>query len=207
MSVLRITNGFTRLSDENLLGRAGEINLAMVAASGTFPTPTPTLATLQTAISDFSIALAKAKSGSELDKSIKNDRRQELINLLHALGNYVVFTVNGDRTKAVSSGFSIAKEPAPLPPIGKPENLQVTEGPNAGELNIKFNRVIGARSYMVQYAEETSSSPLVWQSQTCTTSKFILKPLQSGKKYQLRVVAVGTNQQLMYSDPVSKLVQ
>lgn len=206
MTVLRITNGFNRRSDESLLVRAGEIHLAMVAASGSFPTPTPTLAALQTAISDFSIALSKAKSGSELDRAIKNDKRQELIDLLHSLGNYVLFTANGDRTVAVSSGFNIAKEPAPQPPITKPENLQVTEGINTGDLFIKFQRVIGARSYMVQYAEDTTGTP-VWQSLTTTTSKCTITQLQSGKKYQVRIAVIGTNQQLLYSDPVWKIVQ
>jgi hypothetical protein len=203
---VKVTNGFNRLSDENLLGRAGQINIAM-NDNGNFTTPTPTLAQLQTALTDFEIALAKAKTGSELEKAIKNDKREVLIDLLHALGNYVVFTANGDRTKAVSSGFSIAKEKTPLPPISKPENLQVTEGPNTGELNVKFNRVVGARVYMIQYAEETASTPLNWQNQSSTKSKFILKPLQSGKKYQVRIAALGTNEQVMYSDPVTKLVQ
>lgn len=206
MSVLRITNGFNKLSDTSLLGRAGEINIAM-NGNANFPTPTPTLVTLQTALTDFEIALAKAKSGSELEKAIKNDKRQDLIDILHALGNYVLFTANGDRTKAVSSAFTIAKQPEPLPPLTRPATLQVTEGPNSGELSIKFKRVLGARCYMVQYAEETTSGTPNWQSQTCTTSKFTLKQLQSGKKYQLRVAAVGTNEQIMYSDPVWKIVQ
>lgn len=206
MSILRITNGFPKLSDSKLLSRSAQINLAMTG-NANFPTPTPTLAALQTALTEFESALAKATTGSELDKAIKNDRRQELIDLLHALGNYVLFTVSGDRTKAVSSGFGIAKQPEPLPPITKPENLQVTEGLNAGELVIKFKRVLGARCYMIQYAEDTTTGELMWQSQTTTTSRYTLKQLQSGKKYQVRIAVVGTNGQLVYSDAVTRIVQ
>jgi hypothetical protein len=206
MSLLKLLNSFGKQSDDNLLGRAGQINLSMVG-NASFPTPTPTLAALQAAISDFSLAISKAKTGSELDKAIKNDKKAVLIDLLHSLGNYVLFTANGDRTIAVSSGFSIAKQPEPMPLLTKPENLQVSEGTNSGELNIKFKRVLGARSYMILYAEETTTGTIVWQSQTCTTSKFTLKQLQSGKKYQVRVAVVGTNQQLLYSDPVWKFVQ
>lgn len=205
MSILRLTNGFNRLSDENLLGRAGQINIAMTG-NANFPTPTPTLAALQTALSDFEIALAKAKTGSELEKAIKNDKREALTDLLHSLGNYVLFTANGDRTAAVSSGFGIAKDPTPQPPITKPENVRLAEGPNAGELNVRFDRVTGARCYMIQYAEETATGPVEWQSQTSTRSKLTLQQLQSGKKYQVRVVAVGKNEQVMYSDVVSRLV-
>jgi hypothetical protein len=206
MTILRITNGFNRMSDDYLLGRADNIHVSMMGNEN-FTTPTPTMAALATSIGDFRLAVSKAENGSELDVAVKNDKRNELIDLLHSLGNYVLFTVDGDRTKAISSGFRIAKEPSPMPPITKPENLQVAEGINAGELNIKFKRVIGARSYMIQFAEETTSGAPVWQSQTCTTSKFTLKQLQSGKKYQVRIAVVGTNEQLLYSDPVWKIVQ
>lgn len=207
MPVLRITNGFDKLSDEGLITKAGNIHLAITDNISIFPTPTPTMAILATTIGDFTLAVNKAQTGSSVDKAIKNDKRQDLIEVLHSLGNYVLFTVDGDKTKAQMSGFSIAKTPSPAPPITKPENLQVTEGGNAGELDIKFNRVIGARSYMIQYAEEVATGEPVWQSQTCTTSKFTLKQLESGKKYLIRVVAVGINEQLMYSDPVSRIVQ
>jgi hypothetical protein len=60
----------------------------------------------------------------------------------------------------------------------------------------------------VQYAEETTTGEVNWQSQTCTTSRFtLLKQLQSGKKYQVRIAIVGINEQLLYSDPVWKIVQ
>lgn len=204
---LRIIYDFDRLSDEILLARGGEIHLNMTTNVDIFPSPLPTMAALATSIGDFTLALNKAEKGSEVDKSIKNDRREDLTLLLESLGTYVLFTVDGDRTKAQMSGFRLAKDPSPMPPITKPENLKVTEGGNAGELNIKFKRVLGARSYMIQYAEETATGELVWQSQTCTTSKFTLKQLESGKKYTIRVVAVGINEQFMYSDPVSRIVQ
>lgn len=89
----------------------------------------------------------------------------------------------------------------------RPENLQVTEGLNLGELNIKFKRVTGARCYLVQYAEETTTGEVNWQSQACTTSRFTLKQLQTCKKYQVRIAVVGTNEQLLYSDPVWEIVQ
>lgn len=206
MSILRITNGFDRLNDADLKAKASAIDVAM-SGNANFTTPSPTLTVLEQAILDFSLALSKAKNGSILDKAIKNEKRAELVTLLHSLGNYVLFTVNGDKVKAVSSGFTIAKEQEPRPPITNPENLQVSEGANSGELNIKFKRVLGARSYMIQYAQDPVTPATNWQSQVCTTSKCIIKQLESGKKYQVRVAAVGTNEQLLYSDPVTRVVQ
>lgn len=204
---LKIINDFERLSDDNLLAKAGEVHLGISTNVDIFPAPTPGMPAFATTIGDFTLLVSKAKKGSDVEKSEKNDKRAELISMLYALGRYVVFEADDDKTKAQKSGFSIAKEPSPMPPIAKPENLQVTEGGNAGELFIKFKRVIGARSYMIQYAIETSTGEPVWLSQTCTTSKFTLTQLESGKKYIIRVVAVGINEQLMYSDPVSRIVQ
>lgn len=206
MPNLRIIDGFEKLSDADLEVRSNSI-LTSMTDNPNFTTPTPTLTVVAAAITDFSNAVSVADGGSSLDKAIKNDKRLALINLLNSLGNYVIFTVDGNRTKAMSSGFTIAKVPSPMPPLSKPENLQVTEGPNAGDLNVRFKRVIGGRSYLIQYAEETTTGEPVWQNQTCTTSKFTLRNLESGKKYQIRVAVIGAYNQLLYSDPVWRIAQ
>jgi hypothetical protein len=206
MSILRITNGFSRLSDENLLGRTGQINIAM-GGNGNFPTPTPTLAQLQTALTDFEIALAKAKTGSELEKAIKNDKREALVNLLHSLSNYVLFTADGSETVAKSSGFSIARPPEPAPELTPATNQVLEDGQNAGELKFSFDKVPTARSYMYQYTVDPVTDNSVWQGQPGTTRKTVFTGLQSGKKYWCRVYALGTRGQGVYSEPVSRIVQ
>ena len=114
--LLRITNGFEKLSDSDLLARANNIMSGMTG-NASFATPTPSLATVQTAIDAFSDALSIAQTGSSYEKAFKNQKKAELIDLIHSLGNYVLFTANGDALVAQSSNFSIAKPPSPAPDI------------------------------------------------------------------------------------------
>lgn len=205
--VLRVTNGFNRLSDDNLVVKANQIKLAITENTENFPSPSPSMATLATAIGNFTKALSKAEGGSNLDKAVKNDMREIVISLLHKLGNYVIFAADGDRTKAQSSGFGIANAPSPGGPLTKPVNLQLTEGDNAGEIKGRFKRVVRSRCYIIQYAEETMAAAGYWQTQVSTKCKFTLRQLQSGNKYMVRVAAVGINEQIIYSEPVFKIAQ
>ena len=206
MSILRITNGFNKLNDDSLEARAGQILLAMTGNTN-FPTPTPALTVLQTAISDYSIALSKAKTGSEYDKAIKNSKRDALINVLHSLGNYVLFTADGDELVAKSSAYNIAKSPSPAPEVTAATNQKLEDGPNTGDLKYSFDKVPGARSYMYQYTADPITENSVWQSQPGTVRRTVFTGLQSGKKYWCRVLSLGTGGQGVYSDPVWRVVQ
>lgn len=65
MNVLRITNGFDKLSDSNLEARANNI-LSSMTGNANFATPSPTLVVMQTGIDEFTSALAVAQSGARM---------------------------------------------------------------------------------------------------------------------------------------------
>lgn len=206
MPNLRINNGIDRLSDADLEVKANSI-VSDMTGNADFPTPTPALAAVQTAIDAYTQALATAQSGSNYDKAVKNQKRSDLIDLLHSLSNYVLFTANGDELIAKSSGFSIARQSNPLPPITKAENLQLEDGANSGELVFTFDRVAGARSYVYQYAQDPVVNESAWQIQTGTSRKAVFSGLESQKKYLCRVIVIGSNGQQVTSDAVSRVVQ
>jgi hypothetical protein len=206
MALLRIVNGFDRLADADLLVRARTI-IDSMSGNPVFPTPTPDMSVVTQGADEFEEALSAAEDGNSYLKAVKNEKRTRLINLLHSLSNYVLFTANGDKIKALRSGFRIAKDSQPAPPISKPVDLRVTEGANPGELYVVFKKVQGARSYMVEFATEPVTAQTLWQNQACTMSKCTLKGLDSNKRYQVRIAAVGIHEQVLYSDPVSRVVQ
>ncbi len=206
MIQLRITNGFERLSDASLEARAISI-VAALTDNPAFTSSSPTLTAMHTAISNYSNALAKATGGSPYDKAFKNQKRLELIDLLHSLGNYVLFVANGNELVAKSSGFTIAKGPSPAPELVAATNQKLEDGANAGELRFSFNRVPGAKSYMYQHTADPLTENSVWQSKVGTVRKVSFTGLESGKKFWCRVMAIGTNGQGVYSEPVSRIVQ
>ena len=208
MNVLRITNGFDKLSDANLIIKTQNIVVSMTPPENPyFATPSPTLADMQDAIDSFTNAVAVAKTGSSYDKALKNQYRMDLIEMLHSLGAYVLFTAEGDFLIAQSSGFTIAKEPSPAPPITAAANQKLDDGANAGELYFSFDKVQGARSYIYQYTADPLTYTSTWETKVGTIRKVNFTGLDSGKKYWCRVMAIGINGQGVYSEPVSRVVQ
>jgi len=205
MAQLRITNGFEGMTDLDFLGKVRFI-LQQMTGNSNFPTPDPTLASVTALANEFEQAINDAEAGGSYDKSVKDGKKEELVDTMHNLSNYVLFTAKGDRLIAESSGFTIAKDPSPQPPIGKPEGLILTDGANAGELWLSFNRVSGTRSYMSQISLDPADETK-WITSHGTIRKNLFTGLESGKKYYVRVVALGTNSQIVYSDVVSRVTQ
>lgn len=82
--LLRITNGFERLSDAALVAK---VNLIQTGMTGNvnFATPSPTLIELGDAKDDFATTLAEAQEGGNYDKAVKNQKREDLIDMVHNL--------------------------------------------------------------------------------------------------------------------------
>jgi hypothetical protein len=193
------------MADLDFLGKVRFVVQQMTGNSN-FSTPDPTLASVTTLANQFEQAINDAEAGGSYDKSVRDSRKEELIDTMHNLSNYVLFTAKGDRLIAESSGFTIAKDPSPQPPIEKPEGLNLTDGANAGELLLLFLKVLGARSYMYQISLDPTDQTK-WVTQHGTVRKNLFTGLESGKKYYVRVVAIGTGNQIVYSDTVSRVAQ
>jgi len=205
MAQLRITNGFEAMTDLDFLGKVRFI-LTEMTGNANFPTPDPSLASVTTLANEFEQAINDAEAGGSYDKSVRDSKKEELIDTMHNLGIYVLFTAKGDRLIAESSGFSIAKDPTPQPPIEKPGGLSLTDGANAGELLLLFRRVLGARSYLYQISLDPLDESK-WVTQHGTVRKNLFTGLESAKRYYVRVIAIGTNNQVVYSDVVSRVSQ
>ena len=202
----KINLGFNRYTDAALLVLAQAI-LAALTGNAFFPAPIPALADLQTAINDYMAALSAAQEGGKTNVATKNARKQELIDLLIQLGNYVMLTANGDEVMLTSSGFPLTKERQPLPPLVQPEIIKLENGINSGELNVIITSVPGARTYVYQYTQDPLTDNSNWASNNSTLVKFSFNNLEAGKKYWCRVAAYGRNEQVVYSNAVSRIVQ
>jgi hypothetical protein len=193
------------MADLDFLGKVRFVVQQMTGNSN-FSTPDPTLASVTTLANQFEQAINDAEAGGSYDKSVRDSRKEELIDTMHNLSNYVLFTAKGDRLIAESSGFTIAKDRSPQPPIEKPEGLNLTDGLNAGELLLLFLRVVGARSYSYQISLDPTDETK-WLTLHGTVRKNLFTGLESGKKYYVRVIAIGIGNQIVYSDTVSRVAQ
>ena len=205
MRFLKITNGYPRLSDSALLVK-GKVIIAAMTGNANFPTPTPTLASISALIDAFEAALEKAASGDRQAIAEKNQARETLINGLHLLGNYVLFTSANDEVVATSSGFKVAKTPEPRPPLQTPYGLTLENGVNRGELKLSFAKVQGAKSYQYEITQAPVTPASVWQQLEGTVIKTMFSNLESGKEYYCRVTAIGIKGQAVQSEAVSRIV-
>ena len=194
----------SKLSDGILESKTHSI-ISSMTGNANFPTPTPSLAELEMAADNFSSALVKAGTGNRADVADKNAKRQVLVDLLVSMGMYVTFAANGDVAALLSSGFEISKDRQPAV-ITKPEIVRVENGLSSGQLLLNVKAVKGAHSYLHEYTTDATLAPASWVSTTSTTAKGVLSNLQPGTVYYCRVAAVGANNQLLYSDPVSRMV-
>ncbi|MGE5109191.1 MAG: hypothetical protein ACM3H8_16755 [Sphingobacteriales bacterium] len=195
---------FSKFSDAALEVKAQAI-YSNLNGNSSYATPSPALTLLQAAITAFSDALNTSSTGTRSDIAFKNQKRQELVDLLRSLAAYVNFAANGDESVLLDSGFDVSKDPGTIT-ITKPENLQVVNGNNPGVLMLSVDSVKGAKSYLFEYTTDITLAEQNWQSFPSTKAKYILEDLMAGTKYYCRVGAVSGNNQLLYSDAVSRMV-
>ncbi|MGN6164324.1 MAG: hypothetical protein ACTHOF_07280, partial [Flavisolibacter sp.] len=138
----KINLGFSRFTEAVLLVIAQYI-LASLTGNAFFPTTTPTLAELQAAIDAYTAALSASMDGGKASIAVKNARKQDLISLLIALGNYVMLTARGNVEMLASTGFPLSKVREPQPPLDTPKIVKMENGVNSGELVVTIATLKG----------------------------------------------------------------
>ena len=187
--IVKAAIGFLTPDPDNQL--IGDVQSAITGLTGnpSFPTPSPTLAAITTALSAFTVALADAVNGGTEMTSIKNAKRAELASLMRQLGSYVTVTADGDMTKLLSSGFRYQKPtrntigalPAPYTPVLK-------LGPHTGELDATISPIYGAYTYNWRVALASSPTTYVRTVQT-TGGRVTFEGLTAGQVYNVEANA------------------
>lgn len=201
MKTQKISISFTTYTDANLLTKS-EFILQSMTNNPAFANPVPPLTDLQTAVNDYSTALTNAATLDRNAVSIKNDKRAALEAILKQLGMYVMYVANGDVTILVSSGFSLTKLPAPSH-LDTPGYPDLVNGSSSGQLLSSSPRITGAVCYLHEITAEPLSDSSVWQSTPKSKSNNTFTGLEAGKKYWVRMAAVGTSDQVTYGPAAS----
>src|SRR5258707_4387630 len=163
--------GFLTKDGDAQLDQDTETIIASMTGNANFPTPSPTLTVITTALSAFTIALADAADGGVEKTAIKNAKRAELVSLLRQLSSYVFATSNEDMTKLLSSGFPAQKTARPpIGPLPTPATPFLSQGPVTGSLSALSPAINGAYIYNWRVALAPAPTVYVKQAQTTTAS-------------------------------------
>lgn len=183
--------------------------LQMMTGNPNFATPVPPLADVQTQLTKTETAKINADAARTTSKektAIQHQEEKILDTIITKLANYVEVEANDDVAVIESAGFTPASKPQPIGELHAPQGLAVTTGDDAGELDIHWDVVLGAKSYIIQLNNVDPLKEEDWKEYTLPTkSSSTLKNLISGTRYWVRVAAVGSAGKSGWSDVATKI--
>lgn len=203
--IRKVVKTFKKLSDTNLLAFGNNVTVSMARVADIFPTPVPSLESINTELGKFGDLIQTASSRDKVQVQLKNQSKFALLTMLSQLAGYVNATTT-EAAQLVQSGFELNKVPAPIE-LEAPTRLVLKDGPNNGELTLNFKRCRGASGYLHQYTIDPLMPENSWVSTASTTTSFTFKGLTRGVTYYVRSIAIGTNQQSVNSIVVNRVSQ
>ena len=192
-------------TDPELISRTNGIVRALTG-NATYPTPTPTLPVVTTALTTFSDAVSEATGGGVALTAAKRQARVALQALLRELATYVQLNCKGDLTKLLSSGFPTQKPSrTPVGVLPAPAYVVVTLGDRSGELRTKTEPLSGASIYNWRAKLAAApNAPMIALQTTAASNTF--SGLTPGQVYEVDVNVVGAAGPSDWSDPVTQMV-
>jgi hypothetical protein len=203
----KVKLNFRRLSVAEKIAKAQQIVTALTG-NASFPNPNPPLATITTGTNSLSGAYATALAAKAAlkaavaDQSAKEDALDQLIS---QIASYVESVAGMDETLINSAGMD-AKAPPSAPQMpDTPSSLESTVGDHDGQIDLSWDPVSGAKSYVIQQSADPPTTTSWAHDSTSTKSSTTVDGLTSGTRYWFRVSAVGPRGQSGWSDPATKI--
>ena len=204
----KIKLNLSSLTIPQKLAKAQQIVTA-VGEVATFATPSPPLASITAAITGLNNAYTDAQQFRQAAKektSTQNQKEDALDRLLTQLAAYVESVAGGNEQLILSAGMDTrAAAVAGTDTPGQPQALTPTAGDHDGQIDLSWDTVTGAKSYVIDQSVDPVT-PTSWShGGVSTKSTFTAKSLTSGTRYWFRVAAVNNNGQSGWSDPATKI--
>jgi hypothetical protein len=204
----RIKLELQRLTDAEKIAKARQIHAAM-KDNPDFPTPVPPLAEILAAANELETAAAEtiaARQAAKAKTTAQNNKEAALARLLTQEAGYVEAAAGDDEEKILRAGFDLKAAPnATTSAPDQPQGLTATQGDDAGEIDAAWDRVPGAKSYLIEISPDPIADTSWKHAGASPKSSFTLSGLVSGTRYWIRVAAIGTNGQGPWSGPATKI--
>lgn len=182
---------FARYPIAALIAFGRQVVVAMTGNSN-YATPAPSLTEVTAGIDTLEAANEDAMHGDRLAISRRKDARLALVNLLRQLAAYVGNQGKQDRTILMSSGFELAKVPAPIGPLQPPGAPYLRRGKNAGEISARITRQNGTISVNWRIALATAPTTYL-ETVTTSAARYLFTGLTAGQIYLVQASVVGTS--------------
>jgi hypothetical protein len=185
----RVSLAFASLTNTDLIAFVRNV-VTLMTGNAQYPTPSPTLAAVTSAVDAFETAVHDALDGGKMAILTRNAARESLLTLMRQLAAYVQGNCDGSIVLLGSSGFGAvrAKSPSYLPDI--PANQRLAQTGTSGELRLNFDRVPNAVNYSIQSATAPEGPWTDWG--LSTTTRVTIDGLTPGKVYWAQACANGS---------------
>jgi Fibronectin type III domain len=182
--------------------------LTAMTNNASFPTPTPSLADLTSALDDLEKAFGLVQAAkSEVTTRVVSQENAEtrLDNILTQLAGYVESVAGRDDTLITSAGMETkAARSTPTIPT-EPQAVSATAGRHEGEIFLSWKAVSNARSYTIESSLDPATSTSWTHVGIATSATKTIGSLKSGTRYWFRVAAVGAGGQSGWSEHATKV--
>jgi len=197
----RVSLGFARKIDTGLIAFVKNILTLLAGLSSQYPTPSPSLATITTAVNAFETKVHDALNGGKIELGARNAARNEVLSLMRQLAAYVQGQCGAEVQNIIETGIEAVRAPSPVGTLSTPTNPRLALNGESGQLLFKFDRVNNVLNYSVQSAESPDGP---WEDQDLSSStRVIIAGLTPGKMYWARVCANGSAGASPWSAPTS----
>jgi hypothetical protein len=192
------------------LARAQQI-VAALTGNPNFASPHPPLAQVTTVIDELEAASRAAQAARQEAKArtaAQNAKDEALDQTLTQLVAYVESVAGSDEELIMSAGLDVRAAHGPAhtaPNTSASISLTATAGDHDGEIDLSWDTVRGARSYVVERSPDPPSESTWTHSGVSTRSRTTVEGLNSGTRYWFRVAAVTSSGQTAWSNPVVKI--
>jgi hypothetical protein len=168
-----------------------------------FTNPIVALDEMKTGRDDFETKLIKAQNGG-VDETLAKNIAREIVNSNYRInGNFVNSICDGNKTKALLSGYELAKPRT----IVIPDDFELVNRSTEGTILVYCRqKPKGFIVKMLQYTY-TPSDDSSWKSGGVTRKiKKVIKGLTSGSRVWVRLAVVTDEDIIAYCDPISIIV-
>lgn len=195
------------LSTTEKVAKSRQIVTALTG-NPSFATPQPPLTALTSAADDLETAFGDVQTARQTAvtrTSILHEKEDTLELLLRQLAAYVESIAGDDESMILSAGMSIKTTTpsvnAPVTPIA----LSATEGDHDGEIDLSWDTVKSAKTYVIERSADPPTSTSWAHEAVSLKSSVTVSGLVSGTRYWFRVAAVMSGGQSGFSDPATKI--
>lgn len=195
------------LSTTDKIAKARQIIRALTG-NPDFATPQPTLAAITTATNELETAhgdVQTARQTAVAMTSIMHEKEAALEGLLRQLAGYIESVAGDDESKILSAGISVRTATPTTQTPEMPSALSATEGDHEGEIDLSWDTVKGAKSYVIERSPDPPIGTSWTHEAVSLKSSASVSELVSGTRYWFRVAAVMSSGQSGWSDPATKI--